>query len=77
MAKQPDFPYNPSIQDIYRLMQSQEGKQLIAKLRENGGGELQKAMQKAETGDYEPAKHTLSKLLTSSDLQALMDMLGR
>ena len=61
--------------ELFRLAQSPAGQQLITLLKRTGGNELQNAVAKASSGDYEQAKQTLSSLLASPEAQALLKQL--
>ena len=61
--------------ELFRLAQSPAGQQLITLLQRTGGNELQNAVAKASSGDYEQAKQTLSSLLASPEAQALLKQL--
>lgn len=61
--------------ELLRLAQSPAGQQLIALLQRTGGKELQSAVMKASSGDYEQAKQSLSSLLANPEAQALLKQL--
>lgn len=67
---------NPDMSKLIQLAQSPAGKQLISKLQQSGGQELQSAMTKASAGDYGDAKQALSELLKDPELQVLLKQLG-
>ena len=66
-----------SMQDAYRLAQSDTGKQLIALLQTQNSDTVGKAMAQANAGDMESAQQTLSQLLHSPQVRALMEQLRR
>lgn len=69
---------NFSIQDAMRLAKSdtgqQHGKQL---LKEQNGGAVDQAMEQAAAGDFDQVKQTLSELLSSPQLRAMLEQIGR
>lgn len=65
-------PDNFSMQDAMRLANSPAGKELIATLRSAGGSDLQQAQKAVAKGDYESAKQSLSQILKSPQIQALL-----
>lgn len=68
---------NFSMQDALRLAQSEEGQQLFTLLRTQNGEAVSKAMEQAATGDYTQAKQTLSALLSSPQVRAMLEQMGR
>lgn len=60
-----------------RLAQTETGQQLIKELRAQNGDTLEQAMSQAAAGDPEQAKQTLSALLRSPQIRALLEQLGR
>ena len=70
------FPNNLSMQEILRLANSPAGKQLIAMMQQQGGGEFQKAMASAATGDYSQARQAIEALMTDPKAQQLLKQLG-
>lgn len=68
---------DPTIQEAMRLAQSPAGRQLIALLQQQGGAQLQDAMEKAAAGDLSQAKQALSSLLNTAEAKALLDKMGR
>lgn len=77
MEQNSKLPNQFPMQEILRLAASPAGKQLIALLQQNGGDELQRAMQQASTGDYTQAKRTLESVLSDPQAQKLLKELGR
>lgn len=71
--------HNPqfSMQDAMKLAQSPAGQQLLALMHQQGGTEIQDAMNLAAAGDYTKAKQALSSLLDSPEARALLQQLGR
>ena len=67
---------NFSMQDALRLAKSETGQQLFAMLKNQDSDTLKKAMRQAEEGDYAQVKQTLSSLLASPELRAMLDKLG-
>jgi hypothetical protein len=67
---------NFSMQDALRLAKSDAGQQLFAMLRSKDSDTLNKAMEQAESGNYEQVKKTLSSLLDSPELRAMLEQLG-
>jgi hypothetical protein len=66
-----------SMEDIRRMAQSESGKQLMELIRQYESEKLEKAVSQASAGDLAQAKQTLSGLLSSPDVQALLKQLGR
>lgn len=66
-----------SMQDALRLAQSDAGQQLLALLKAQSGDTLERAMEQAAAGDPARAKQTLSALLASPQIKALLEQLGR
>lgn len=66
-----------SMQDAYRLAQSDTGKQLIALLQSQNSETIGKAVAQANAGDTDAAQQTLSQLLRSPQVRALMEQLRR
>lgn len=64
-------------QELFRLASSPAGRQLIAMLQNSGGTDLQKAMEKAASGDYTEAKKAISSLLDNPEAKKLLEQLGR
>jgi hypothetical protein len=67
---------NFSMQDALRLAQSEKGQQLFAMLKAQNGDAMNKAMEQAATGNYDQVKDTLSALLSSPQLRAMLEQLG-
>jgi len=65
-------PESFSIQDALRLANTPAGKELISALQSAGGSNLKQAQQAAAKGDYESAKNSLSEILKSPKIQALL-----
>lgn len=61
-----------SIQEAMRMAKSPAGQRLMELLRGSDAPELRQAMDQASAGDYAQAKQTLSGLLASPEVQALL-----
>lgn len=69
---------NPmSMQDAMKMATSETGQQLLALLKAQNSDALDAAMTSAAKGDYSKAKDSLSALLTSPQVQALLEQLRR
>ncbi|MBQ7416263.1 MAG: hypothetical protein IJW14_04420 [Oscillospiraceae bacterium] len=68
---------NFSMQDAMRLAQSEAGQQLFAMLRAQNGDAVDQAMAQAASGDYSQIKQTLAGLLSSPQVQTMLEQLGR
>ena len=68
--------HNFSMQDAMRLANTDAGQRLLAILKQSDGDTLQQAMDQATTGNYEKMQNTLSTLLASPEVQALLKELG-
>ena len=66
---------NFSMQEALRLAKSDAGQQLLAHLQRTDGHRLQQAMDQAAAGNYDQVKQTLSSLLASEDVKALLKQL--
>ena len=66
-----------SMQEAMRLAQSETGQQLIAALRAQNTGAVSQAMEQAAAGDMEKARQSMSSLLASPQIQALLEQLRR
>lgn len=67
---------NLSMQEAMRLAKSEAGQQLFAALRAQNGQAMDRAMEQAAAGDYSQLKDTLSSLLASPELKAMLEQLG-
>lgn len=65
-------PENFSVQEAMRLANTPAGQQLFALLQQSHGDALNKAMAQATIGDYESVKKTMSSLLQSDDVKAIL-----
>lgn len=65
----------PSMEQAMAFAASPAGKKLIDLLQQQGGADLQKAVEKAAKGDPSQAKSALSSLLSSPEAQALLKQL--
>ena len=66
---------NFSMQDAMRLARSDAGQQLLQLLRQSDGDALRKAADLAAAGDYRKASASLSALLDSPEVKALLKQL--
>ncbi len=64
-----------SMENIRRLAQSPAGQQLYDMLRAQNGDQLNAAMDQAASGDYSKVKETLSGLLSSPQVAAMLQKL--
>lgn len=64
------------IQEAIRLAGTPAGQQLLALLKNNGGDELNQAMNLAASGNCEQAKQILSELLSDPQAKMLLEQLG-
>ena len=65
-----------SIKEAQRLAGTPEGQRLMALLRQNDHGQLQKAMAQANAGNYKEAGNLLQTLLSSPEARKLIQQLG-
>ena len=65
-----------SIKEAQRLAKTPEGQKLVRLLQEKDTGQLQKAMDQAASGNYKAAGDTLGSLLSSPEVQRLIQQLG-
>ena len=65
-----------SMEDAKTFAQSSAGQQLIALLQNADSAKIQQAMEQARSGDFSKAKDTLSPLLSSPEIQKLMQQFG-
>lgn len=65
-----------AIREAMRMAQTPAGKQLIQLLQSTGGQDLQRAMERANAGDYAAAKDALSVLLQSEEARKLLNQIG-
>lgn len=66
-----------SMQEAMRLAQSKTGQQLMAALRAQNTDAVSQAMEQAAAGDLEKARQSMSSLLASPQIQALLEQLRR
>ncbi len=71
MERRSDF----TPQDAMRLAQTPAGKQLLDYLQQNSGSAFQQIMKDAATGQYQKAKENLAPLLSSPEIQSLLNQL--
>lgn len=73
-----DKKFDPSsMQNAMKLANSEAGQQLLALLRSQNSDALDAAMNSAANGDYSKVKENLSAMLSSPQVQALMEQLRR
>lgn len=65
-----------SINEAQRLAKTPEGQKLMAILQQQDPGQLQKAIDRAASGNYKEAGTILQSLLSSPEAQKLMQQLG-
>ena len=65
-----------SIKEAQRLANTPQGQQLMRHLQTADAGQLQKAMDAANRGNYKEAGTLLSSLLSSPEAQQLIRQLG-
>ena len=65
-----------SIKEAQRLAKTPEGQRLMALLQQGDSGQLQKAMEAANSGNYKEAGAALQSLLSSPEVQQLIQQLG-
>ena len=68
---------NLSMQDALRLAKSDAGQQLFQALRKENSQAMDRAMEQAAAGDYSQIKDTLSSLLASPEIKAMLEKMGR
>lgn len=68
---------NLSMQEALRLAKSEAGQQLFAALRAKNGATMDRAMEQAAAGDYSQVRDTLSSLLASPEVKAMLEQMGR
>lgn len=69
---------NPlSMKDAMKMANSEAGQQLLALLRSQNSDALDAAITNAASGDYSKIKDNLSTMLTSPQVQALLEQLRR
>ncbi len=66
------MPNVPNMSEIWKLAQSPAGQQLLAMLQNTDQSALDNAAKQASTGNMEAAKNSLSALLSSPEVQALL-----
>ena len=77
MENKSGIPGNIPMQEVLRLAASPAGQKLIAMLQQQGGSEVQSAMEQASAGDYTQAKRIIEALLKDPQAQKLLKDLGR
>ncbi len=58
--------------EAMRLANSPAGQQLLAMLQKNDSGQMQRAMDQANAGDYRSATESISALLNSPEARRLL-----
>ena len=66
-----------SMQEALRLAQSPAGQQLLAMLRQQNDGQMEKAMAQASAGDMDNARRTIEAMMKTPEMQQLLRQLGR
>lgn len=66
----------PDYADIVRLIQSPEGRKLLAMLQNADGAMLNYAVTRAKQGDYEGAKQALNGILKDPEAKEILETLG-
>lgn len=66
-----------SMQEAMRLAQSEAGQQLMAALRAQNTDAVSQALEQAAAGDMEKARQSMTSLLASPQIQALLEQLRR
>lgn len=66
-----------AMREAMRLSQTDTGQQLLKKIQQSGGVELQQAMEKAAAGDYAQAQQAISALMDTPEIKKLLEMMGR
>ena len=77
MENKSGIPGNIPMQEVLRLAASPTGQKLIAMLQQQGGNEVQSAMEQASAGDYTQAKRIIEALMKDPQAQKLLKDLGR
>lgn len=67
---------NFSMQEALRLANSDAGQRLLAILKQSDSTQMHQAMDQVSAGNYDDAQKTLSSLLNSPEIQALLKELG-
>ena len=66
----------PDKSDLFQLLNSPAGQQLVRFLSANGGNATQEAARRASSGDLTGAKESLAPLLEDPQFRALLKQLG-
>jgi len=68
---------NPrAMQELFQIISSPTGQQLIAHLKKSGGNDLESAIAKAAEGKFDDAKKIISTLLEDPEAKKLWKQLG-
>ena len=65
-----------TVKQLYEIMKSPAGQQLLLMLQQKGGKNLETAISSAKMGDYQDAQRIITALLKDTDTQALLMQLG-
>ncbi len=65
-----------SMEQAARLASTQEGQQLVGFLRSQQGASLDRAIAKANQGDYSELQKSVQQLLSTPEAQKLIQKLG-
>ena len=65
-----------AIQEAMRIAQSQSGKQLLNRLKQNNSDALNQAMQYASTGNYAMAQKLIQDVLDDPETRQLIQNIG-
>ena len=76
MDQKSQLPQGITREEIMRIANSPAGQQLVRLLQQRGGDQLQNAVDKASRGNFEDAKNTLSDMLNTPEIQAMLRQLG-
>ncbi len=66
----------PSMQDIMRLAQTQEGQQLIETLKQQNNPLLQELISSASQGNFMRARVILNALMEDPQVQSILNRMG-
>lgn len=65
-----------SMKQLYEIMKTPAGQQLLSILQQKGGKDLEAALDSAKKGDYQQAQKMISNLLKDADTRNLLNQLG-
>ena len=66
-----------TIQKAMELAKTSDGQQLLQKLQQTGGTNLEEAMKKAAAGNFSQVKQVLSQLMNDPEVRKLLDTLEK